>query len=111
MFIGATNHADRIDAAALRSRRFEERAVFDVPSAAAMADYVRSAFPRKLGNRWKVPPEVVEKLIDVLRGRTIADAEAVIERAIGIAALRRMRERTTDIRAQDVALGAKEVVM
>lgn len=110
LFIAATNHPDRIDAAALRSRRFEERVAFDVPGAVAMAEFARAAFLRKLGNRWKVQPHVIEKLIEVLRGRTIADAEAVIERVVGIAALRRMRQRTTDIRLEDVVFGAKEII-
>ena len=110
MFVAATNYPDRIDAAALRSRRFEERVCFDVPGAAAMAEYARAAFLRKLGNRWKVQPHVVEKLIEVLCGRTIADAEAVIDRVIGIAALRRMRQRTTDIRLEDVVFGAKQII-
>lgn len=110
VFIAATNHADRIDAAALRSRRFEERVDFDIPGVAVMADYVRNAFLRRLGNRWKIRPGVVEQLIDVLRGRTIADAEAVIERAIGIAALRRIRERTADIRTEDVVRGARDII-
>ena len=110
MFVAATNYPDRIDAAALRSRRFEERVSFDIPDAEAMAEYARKAFLRKLGNRWKVQPHVGEKLIEVLCGRTIADADAVIERVIGSAVLRRMRHRTTDICLEDVTFAAKHLL-
>jgi transitional endoplasmic reticulum ATPase len=44
-----------------------------------------------------------------LAGRTIADADALFRKAITLAALRRMRERTADFRVADVIQGAQAI--
>jgi transitional endoplasmic reticulum ATPase len=42
----ATNHYERFDAAAVRSGRFEEKILFDVPTNMAMAAYVRTTLAK-----------------------------------------------------------------
>ncbi|AKJ69057.1 AAA family ATPase [Pandoraea thiooxydans] len=111
MFIAATNYYERIDSAALRGGRFEEKVVFDVPGPEAMADYVYTALDKKLGDRWQVSSEVVNLLTERVTGRSIADADAVIEKTLAAAALRRIRDRTTDIRVADVEAGVRAVVV
>ncbi|SDR60945.1 AAA family ATPase [Paraburkholderia tuberum] len=109
IFIGATNYGERIDPAALRSGRFEEKILFDVPTNEAMAAYVRAILAGKLNGAWKVEPGAVVQMIRLLAGRTIADADALVRKAITLAALRRMRERTADFRVADVVQGAQAI--
>jgi transitional endoplasmic reticulum ATPase len=70
---------------------------------------VRTIFASKLDGAWEVEPEAVAQLLRLLAGRTIADADALVRKAITIAALRRVQERTTDFRADDVAQGARAI--
>ncbi|WP_321949338.1 AAA family ATPase [Paraburkholderia sp. J10-1] len=109
LFIGATNHYARIDAAAVRSGRFEEKILFDVPTNRAMAAYVRTIFASKLDNAWKVETGAVVHTIRLLRGRTIADADALVRKAMTLAALRRMRKQTADFRVTDVVKAAHTI--
>jgi transitional endoplasmic reticulum ATPase len=109
LFIAATNHLDRFDTAALRPGRFEEKILFHVPTNKAMAAYVRTILASKLDGAWKVEPEAVVQLLRILAGRTIADADALVRKAITIAALRRVQERTTDFRAEDAIQGARAI--
>ncbi|WP_244145445.1 AAA family ATPase [Paraburkholderia mimosarum] len=109
LFIAASNYHHRIDAAAVRSGRFDEKIVFDIPTNMAMSTYVQAILANKLDDAWKVEPEAVIQMIRLLCGRTIADADALVREAITIAAVRRMRERTADFRAADVILGAQSI--
>ncbi|WP_244145339.1 AAA family ATPase [Paraburkholderia mimosarum] len=111
LFIGATNHYERIDTAAVRSGRFEEKILFDIPTNKAMSAYVRAVVANKLAGAWNVEPEAVAQMIRLLGGRTIADADALLRKAVTIAAVRRMRERTADFRAADVILGAQSIFL
>ncbi|HKR46601.1 MAG TPA: AAA family ATPase [Paraburkholderia sp.] len=109
LFIAASNHISRIDTAAVRSGRFEEKILFDVPTNKAMSAYVRTILANKLDGAWKVEPEAVVQMIRFLGGRTIADADALLRKSITIAAIRRTREQTTDFRAADVIHGAQAI--
>jgi transitional endoplasmic reticulum ATPase len=109
IFFAASNSYERIDAAAVRSGRFEEKILFGVPASRAMNAYVRSAIENRLNGAWEVEPDAIKQMIRVLAGRTIADADALARRSITIAALRRMREHTTDFRASDVIQGADAI--
>jgi transitional endoplasmic reticulum ATPase len=112
LFIAATNHYERIDTAAVRSGRFEERILFDVPTNRAMAAYVRKILSSKLeGIAWKVEPQAIVEMISLLAGRTIADADALLRKAITLAALRRMHEHTADFRAADVIQSARAIFL
>jgi transitional endoplasmic reticulum ATPase len=108
LVIAASNHADRFDPAAIRSGRLEERILFDVPTSKAMATYVRKTLIRKLQG-WEVEPDAIGQLLRILAGRTIADADALVRKAITVAALRRVHDRTTDFRADDVIEGAHSI--
>ena len=102
MFVAATNYyPGQIDAAALRGGRFEERIFFDVPAAADMAAYVSNAFAR-VARDYRVSKRAVRLVTDCLTGRSIADADAVIQKVIDVAAVRRLREQTRDIRPEDI---------
>jgi transitional endoplasmic reticulum ATPase len=109
LIIAATNHLERFDAAALRSGRLEEKILFDVPTKRAMDAYVRKTLASKLAGAWRVEQEAEVQLLRLLIGRTIADADALLRKAITIAALRRVREHTTDFREDDVIQGARAI--
>jgi transitional endoplasmic reticulum ATPase len=109
MFVAATNFCGQIDAAALRGGRFEEKIFFDVPAAADMAAYVSKAFARVATN-YRVSKQAVRLVIDCLTGRSIADADAVIQKIIDAAAVRRLREQTCDIRPEDAELAVATVL-
>jgi transitional endoplasmic reticulum ATPase len=101
LFVAATNYCDRIDAAALRGGRFEEKIAFDVPGASDMAAYIGKAFVR-LETDYRISKQTIRLVINHLAGRSIADADAVIQKTVDSAAVRRLRERTCDIRQEDV---------
>lgn len=109
LFVAATNYVERIDAAAVRGGRFEEKIIFDVPDAESMASYVTNAFA-KLMATWEVREEVLTLLIDKVTGLSVADANAVIQKTIDAAAVRRMREGSMDLRMEDVAQGVRTVL-
>jgi len=109
LFIAATNHYDRIDSAAVRGGRFEEKALFDVPGAEDMAAYVGKAV-KDLSDKWTIAAEVHELLLAKVQGLSIADADAVIQKSIDAAAVRRLREGSADVRQADVEFGARSVL-
>lgn len=108
LFIAGTNYFDRIDSAAVRGGRFEEKIVFDVPEAEDMRAYIRGKISALDG--WTIGPSIEDLLDGVLSGHSIADADAVIQKAIDSAAVRRLRESTSDIRESDVEHAAKLVL-
>lgn len=109
MFVAATNYCERIDAAALRGGRFEEKIVFDVPAAVDMAAYVSNTFSR-VARDYRISTQAIRLVIDRLVGRSIADADAVMQKVIDAAAVRRLREQTRDIRPGDVELALATVL-
>jgi transitional endoplasmic reticulum ATPase len=110
MFVAATNYCEQIDAAALRGGRFEEKIFFDVPAAADMAAYVSNAFAR-VARDYRVSKRAVRLVTDCLTGRSIADADAVIQKVIDVAVVRRLREQTRDIRPEDIKLALAVVLV
>ncbi|WP_112178223.1 ATP-binding protein [Paraburkholderia unamae] len=108
LFIAATNHHDRIDSAALRGGRFEEKIVFDVPAAQDMQAYIRARL-NEIAD-WTVGDSIESLLVRYLRRHSIADADAVIQKTVDAAAVRRLREDTTDIRESDVEQAVKLVL-
>lgn len=89
VYIAATNRADRLDPAVLRGGRFAMRVRFDVPDAADMLAYVKAALNAKrkaLGfKRYDGPVVLAAQL---LAGRPVADAEALIAEAVNVSAMR-----------------------
>ncbi|WP_321817005.1 MULTISPECIES: AAA family ATPase [unclassified Paraburkholderia] len=108
LFVAATNHFDRVDTAAVRGGRFEEKIVFDVPKAEDMQTYIRAKLASLSG--WAVGVSVESRLFSNLQGASVADADAVIQKAIDAAAVRRLRDNTNDIRAEDVDQAASSVL-
>ena len=74
-----------------------------------MVAYVSKAFAR-LARDYRVSKRAVRLVIDCLTGRSIADADAVIQKVIDVAAVRRLREQTRDIRPEDAELALAAVL-
>jgi transitional endoplasmic reticulum ATPase len=74
-----------------------------------MAAYVSNAFAR-MTRDYRVSKHAIRLVTDCLTGRSIADADAVIQKVVDTAAVRRLRERTRDIRVEDAELALKVVL-
>jgi transitional endoplasmic reticulum ATPase len=102
LFLCATNHADLLDPAALRGGRLEEKIAFSVPAPETLASYVRMRFRVMAGEVFAVSRHTMEGAVAGLKGHSIADVEAVLQRIIDGAAVRHLREGTAVITAEDV---------
>jgi len=102
LYIAATNHPDSLDSAAIRGGRFEQKIRFDVPSDEALATYVRTKLRLLAGCAFGVSRHTTEYLVSELLGRSIADADSVLQRVIDSAALRHLREGTKTITMVDM---------
>jgi transitional endoplasmic reticulum ATPase len=111
IYIAATNHYDRLDSAALRGGRFEEKIRFDVPDHDDMERYVIGKLKQVSEGQYALNDGVVEKSLSVLSGRSIADADAVIARAINFAAVRALQENVIELRPADVIAAARAVLV
>ena len=109
MYIAATNHYDRLDKAVLRGGRFEEKIRFDVPEREDMRLYANRKLANMTRNRYTVASGVLDRCVVVLDGRSIADADAVIAKAINIAAVRALRGSVAQLRVSDVSVAARTV--
>ncbi|MCO5401656.1 AAA family ATPase [Ralstonia soli] len=106
VFIAATNHYDRLDQAALRSGRYGMKVRFDIPSGADLDAYVASRIEALTSYLW-VDAGALEKCQTVLRGRTIADVDALINEVLSICAIRDVYCDATEIQAEDVDAAAR----
>jgi transitional endoplasmic reticulum ATPase len=102
LYIAATNHPDSLDSAAIRGGRFEQKVRFDVPSEEALATYVRTKLRLLAGCAFGVSRHTTEYLVSELFGRSIADADSVLQRVIDSAVLRHLREGTKTITMVDM---------
>jgi transitional endoplasmic reticulum ATPase len=109
IYVAATNHFDRIDPAAVRGGRFEEKVVFDVPSADDMQRYVEIRLKALAGRNYRILPLSLDALALALSGKTIADADAVLQKTVNSAAVRALRGRIAEIRPDDVIAAAHKV--
>jgi len=109
MYIAATNHYDRLDKAALRGGRFEEKIRFDVPEWHDMREYLRMKLKKVAGSMYKVEPGVLDRCEAVLAGKSIADADAIVAKTVNLAAVRALRDGVTEIRPGDVDAAARTV--
>ncbi|MGF6871691.1 AAA family ATPase [Paraburkholderia sp. MM5477-R1] len=89
IYIAATNHPDLLDPAVLRGGRFAMRIRFDVPGAADLLAWVESTLDDRQA-RWNIVLErgAEDLAAQLLAGRPIADAEALIEEAINLSNMR-----------------------
>ena len=60
-------------------------------------------------NRYTVASGVLDRCVVVLDGRSIADADAIIAKAINIAAVRALRGSVARLRVGDVSVAARTV--
>lgn len=105
VWIAATNHPDQIDAALLRGGRFTEKVVFELPSAADLAQYMQRWLERK-----KIvleAPGDFGRLAEVVGGASIANAEAILQGAVNRAVSR--RESPVHVRLEDFQRAASLV--
>ncbi|BCG05246.1 hypothetical protein PPGU19_098140 (plasmid) [Paraburkholderia sp. PGU19] len=102
IYVAATNYYDRLDEAATRGGRFEEKIVFDVPSADDMQRYATKKLTTLAGTNYRILPATLDALALALAGRAIANADAVIQKTIDSAAVRALREQIAEIRPDDV---------
>ncbi|EIM94451.1 AAA ATPase [Paraburkholderia hospita] len=109
LYIAATNHYDRIDPAAVRGGRFEEKIVFDVPSADDMRRYATRKLTTMAGTNYRILPATVDTLARTLADRALADADAILQKTIDSAAVRALREQIAEIRPDDVEAAARTV--
>lgn len=109
IFIAATNHFDRFDPAVVRGGRFEEKVFFDVPDATQMRDYVGTKLGKLSGGRYGAHDDVTERAAVVLTGQSIANANAVLQKVIDLAALRVLRDGKAELRLSDVDEAAESV--
>ncbi|MBX3610752.1 MAG: AAA family ATPase [Hydrogenophaga sp.] len=87
VWIAATNNPEQIDAALLRGGRFTEKVLFERPSAEGLERYLTSWFASR-----KVRLErgfTVDAVGQMLKGESIANAEAVAQAALNRAISRR----------------------
>jgi SpoVK/Ycf46/Vps4 family AAA+-type ATPase len=109
IYIAATNHYDRLDSAAIRGGRFEEKIQFDVPGVQDLRRYVITALKKISDQHYTIVSGVTERCLSVLAGRSIADADAVLTRAINLAAVRALQKNVAELRPEDISTGAESV--
>jgi transitional endoplasmic reticulum ATPase len=102
IYICATNQPDVLDAAVLRGGRIEQKIRFDVPTPAALASYIRTRLRSMAGDTFTVSRQAMDYAVIGLKGRSIADADAVLQCTVDLAAMRHLREGAAAITAQDV---------
>jgi transitional endoplasmic reticulum ATPase len=102
LYICATNYADALDPAMLRGGRLEERIESCVPREDELSSYVRSSLRTKIGDVFAISRHTIDSAVAGLKGHSIADADAVLQRIIDAAAVRHLREGTAVITAEDV---------
>ena len=101
-YICATNFPDALDPGVLRGGRLEERIEFCVPCHEDLASYVRSGLRTMAGDVFAISRYTIDSAVAGLKGHSIADADAVLQRIIDVAAVRHLREGTAVITAEDV---------
>ncbi|CAN7798180.1 AAA family ATPase [Paraburkholderia hospita] len=111
IYIAATNHRDRLDSAVIRGGRFEEKIQFDVPGFQDLRQYVMTSLKKISDQRYTIMRGVTERCLSVLAGRSIADVDAVLSRAVNLAAVRALQENVKVVRPVDISAAADSVLM
>jgi transitional endoplasmic reticulum ATPase len=102
LVIAATNFPEALDPAVLRGGRLEHKIRFDVPSVESLAAYIRSQLTLKVVDTFTVSRQAVECLIMGLKGHSIADCDAALQRTVDEAATRHIESGDTAITTADV---------
>ena len=61
--------------------------------------------------RYTIMRGVTERCLSVLAGRSIADVDAVLSRAVSLAAVRALQENVKEVRPVDISAAADSVLM
>ncbi|WP_051391033.1 AAA family ATPase [Paraburkholderia mimosarum] len=97
IYIAATNYRDAIEPAMLRGGRFAMQIRFGVPDAADMLAWVESMLDkRQMKLDFVLQAGTAELATQLLAGRPIADAQALIDEAINLCAMRFLDGREED---------------
>ena len=73
-----------------------------MPREDELSSYVRSSLRTKIGDVFAISRHTIGSAVAGLKGHSIADADAVLQRIIDAAAVRHLREGTAVITAEDV---------
>jgi transitional endoplasmic reticulum ATPase len=93
LVIAATNHPGSLDPAVTRGGRLEQKIRFDVPSRQSLATYVRTELATRTAGRFVLRARVLEDLIAVLDGSSLADVDFALQRIINDAVDRFIEQR------------------
>jgi transitional endoplasmic reticulum ATPase len=110
LYICATNSPASLDPAFLRGGRLQEAIAFPVPTHVDLAAYVHPRLKVMAGDVFAISRHTIECAVAGLKGRSIGDADAVMQRIIDAAALRHLREGTAVITAEDVRAALRGTV-
>jgi transitional endoplasmic reticulum ATPase len=119
VWIAATNHPEVLDPAVTRGGRFSTRIHFDMPSSDQMFDYFLSQICDRTeeleacnGLELWSESGVSAFALELLAGRSIADADALLIEMINLAGSRHLMEQENDIRLrlEDVRSAARTVL-
>ncbi|MBN3760787.1 AAA family ATPase [Burkholderia sp. Ac-20365] len=111
IYIAATNHYDRLDSAAIRGGRFEEKIRFDVPSFQDLRQYIITSLKKISDQRYTIVSGVTERCLSIFTGHSISDVDAVFSRAINFAAVRALQENVAELRPTDISAAAEIVLI
>jgi transitional endoplasmic reticulum ATPase len=107
LYIAATSRPDALDYSALRGSGLDYCVKFGVASAESHASYVRVKLRAMAGDVFAVSRHTIDCAVFCLRGLSIADVDAVLQRVIDAAATRRLREGTANITLEDIRVAIR----
>jgi hypothetical protein len=102
LHIAATDDSDFIEMV-IRDGQFEQQIRLDIPEEDELASYVRARVRMLAGDVFAISRYTMDYLVGGLRGRSFADADAVLQRVIDNAAIRQLREGSATITVADAS--------
>ena len=109
LYIAATSRPDALDYSVLRGSGLDYCVKFDVAPAESLASYVRVKLRAMAGDVFAVSRHTIDCAVLCLRGSSIADVDAVLQRVIDAAAVRRLREGTANITLEDIRVAIRAI--
>jgi transitional endoplasmic reticulum ATPase len=80
-----------------------------VPRRQEMKAYVTNGLKKISDQRYTIASGVPERCLSVLAGCSIADADALLNRAVNLAAVRALQENMNELRTADITAAARSV--